>query len=58
LMVCPLTPASPSLSAPQRFDEAEQLYHKMDRPDLAIDMRMRLGDWFKVDKLVKEKVSG
>lgn len=27
----------------KRFDEAEQLYHKMDRPDLAIDMRMRLG---------------
>ncbi|GAX81565.1 hypothetical protein CEUSTIGMA_g8993.t1 [Chlamydomonas eustigma] len=38
----------------KRFDEAEQLYHKMDRPDLAIDMRMRLGDWFKVEKLVKE----
>lgn len=32
----------------KRFDEAEQLYHKMDRPDLAVDMRMRLGDWFKV----------
>ena len=27
----------------KRFDEAEQSYHKMDRPDLAIDMRMRLG---------------
>eukprot|EP00983_Pelagomonas_calceolata_P103461 1158916-Pelagomonas_calceolata.AAC.9 len=27
----------------KRFDEAEQLYHKMDRPDLAIEMRMRLG---------------
>lgn len=27
----------------KRFDEAEQLYHKMDRPDLAVDMRMRLG---------------
>ncbi|KAL6750533.1 intraflagellar transport protein [Haematococcus lacustris] len=37
----------------KRFDEAEQLYHKMDRPDLAVDMRMRLGDWFKVEKLVK-----
>lgn len=32
----------------KRFDEAEQLYMRMDRPDLAIDMRMRLGDWFKV----------
>mmetsp|Transcript_8336 Transcript_8336/g.17822 ORF Transcript_8336/g.17822 Transcript_8336/m.17822 type:complete len:1276 (-) Transcript_8336:992-4819(-) len=38
----------------KRFDEAEQLYHKMDRPDLAIDMRMRLGDWFKVEKLIRE----
>uniref|UniRef100_A0A7S0R8E2 Anaphase-promoting complex subunit 4 WD40 domain-containing protein n=1 Tax=Chlamydomonas leiostraca TaxID=1034604 RepID=A0A7S0R8E2_9CHLO len=38
----------------KRFDEAEQLYHKMDRPDLAVDMRMRLGDWFKVEKLVRE----
>uniref|UniRef100_A0A7S3VHU1 Anaphase-promoting complex subunit 4 WD40 domain-containing protein n=1 Tax=Dunaliella tertiolecta TaxID=3047 RepID=A0A7S3VHU1_DUNTE len=38
----------------KRFDEAEQLYHKMDRPDLAIEMRMRLGDWFKVEKLVRE----
>ena len=28
----------------KRFDEAEQLYHKMDRHDLAIDMRMRLGE--------------
>ena len=28
----------------KRFDEAEQSYHKMDRPDLAIDMRMRLGE--------------
>ena len=27
----------------KRFDEAETLYHKMDRPDLAIDMRMRWG---------------
>lgn len=38
----------------KRFDEAEQLYHKMDRPDLAIDMRMRLGDWFKVERLIRE----
>jgi WD repeat-containing protein 35 len=28
----------------KRFDEAEQLYFKMDRPDLAVDMRMRLGE--------------
>lgn len=36
----------------KRFDEAEQLYHRMDRPDLAVDMRMRLGDWFKVRGVV------
>lgn len=29
----------------KRFDEAEQAYHAMDRPDLAVDMRMRLGGW-------------
>jgi hypothetical protein len=27
----------------KRFDEAEGLYLKMDRANLAIDMRMRLG---------------
>ena len=32
----------------KQFDEAESLYRRMDRPDLAIDMRMRLGDWFAV----------
>ena len=32
----------------KRFDEAEQCYLAMDRPDLAIELRMRLGDWFKV----------
>ena len=30
------------------YDEAEALYRRMDRPDLAIDMRMRLEDWFAV----------
>lgn len=32
----------------QRFDEAEALYREIDRKDLAIDLRMRLGDWFRV----------
>ena len=32
----------------KQFDDAESLYRRMDRPDLAIDMRMRLGDWFAV----------
>ena len=37
----------------QRFDEAEALYRDIDRKDLAIDMRMRLGDWFRVVKLLQ-----
>lgn len=32
----------------KEYDEAEVLYRRMDRPDLAIDMRMRLEDWFAV----------
>lgn len=31
-----------------RFDEAEEHFRAANRPDLAIDMRMRLGDWFRV----------
>lgn len=37
----------------QRFDEAEKLYLDMDRWDLAVDLRMKLGDWFRVVQLVK-----
>lgn len=32
----------------KEYDEAEALYRRMDRPDLAIDMHMRLEDWFAV----------
>merc|ERR1719221_1010807 len=35
----------------QRFDEAESLYREIDRKDLAIDLRLRLGDWFRVIQL-------
>merc|ERR1712232_967395 len=35
----------------QRFDEAESLYREIDRKDLAIDLRVRLGDWFRVLQL-------
>mmetsp|Transcript_3004 Transcript_3004/g.7686 ORF Transcript_3004/g.7686 Transcript_3004/m.7686 type:complete len:1249 (+) Transcript_3004:101-3847(+) len=35
----------------QRFDEAEALYREIDRKDLAIDLRVRLGDWFRVIQL-------
>jgi WD repeat-containing protein 35 len=37
----------------KRFDEAEAIYRDIDRMDLAIEMRMRLGDWFKVEKLAQ-----
>ncbi|OQR99308.1 WD repeat protein 35 [Thraustotheca clavata] len=37
----------------QRFDDAEALYRKIDRKDLAIDLRKRLGDWFRVVQLVQ-----
>eukprot|EP01013_Petalomonas_cantuscygni_P011975 TRINITY_DN2567_c0_g1_i1.p1 TRINITY_DN2567_c0_g1~~TRINITY_DN2567_c0_g1_i1.p1 ORF type:complete len:1282 (-),score=375.63 TRINITY_DN2567_c0_g1_i1:194-4039(-) len=38
----------------KRFDEAERIYRDMDRKDLAVDLRVRLGDWFKVVQLVQE----
>ena len=31
-----------------KFDEAERLYREMDRRDLALPLRVNLGDWFKV----------
>ena len=37
----------------QRFDEAEEIYRDMDRNDLAIDLRKRLGNWFRVVQLVQ-----
>ena len=36
------------------YDEAEQVYKKIERKDLAIQLRMKLGDWFKVVQMVKE----
>ena len=41
----------------QRFQEAEDIYHQMDRKDLAIELRMRVGDWKNVLSLI-ENVSG
>lgn len=37
----------------QNFEMAERLYLEMDRKDLAIDLRIRLGDWFRVVQLIK-----
>ena len=31
-----------------RFDEAEEIYKTIDRKDLALDMRRKLGDWPRV----------
>lgn len=36
-----------------RFDDAEKLYLDNDRRDLAIALRKKLGDWFKVLQLLK-----
>uniref|UniRef100_A0A1A8LYP8 WD repeat domain 35 n=2 Tax=Nothobranchius pienaari TaxID=704102 RepID=A0A1A8LYP8_9TELE len=36
-----------------RFEEAERMYLDMDRRDLAINLRIKLGDWFKVLQLLK-----
>jgi len=37
-----------------RFDEAEQIYLKMGQKDLALDLRMRLGDWLRVVQLINQ----
>ncbi|RVE56857.1 hypothetical protein OJAV_G00210340 [Oryzias javanicus] len=36
-----------------RFEEADCMYLEMDRGDLAINLRIKLGDWFKVMQLLK-----
>lgn len=41
-----------------RFEEAEQIYLAMDRRDLAMQMRIKLGDWFRVIKLLNAGGSG
>lgn len=40
------------------FDVAEKQYMDMDRKDLALDLRIRLGDWFRVVQLIKTGGSG
>jgi WD repeat-containing protein 35 len=39
-----------------KFDEAEQIYREIDRKDLAMELRMRLGDWSKVVTLIEQGV--
>ena len=37
-----------------RYDEAEDIYRTIDRKDLALDMRRKLGDWPKVVQLIEQ----
>jgi WD repeat-containing protein 35 len=41
-----------------KFDEAEGIYRDMDRKDLAVDLRVRMGDWFKVLSLIQTGGAG
>eukprot|EP00050_Salpingoeca_kvevrii_P018636 m.76510 g.76510 ORF g.76510 m.76510 type:complete len:1153 (+) comp8114_c0_seq1:167-3625(+) len=36
-----------------RFEDAEKIYLDMDRRDLAVNLRIKLGDWFRVVQLLK-----
>ena len=38
----------------KRYDEAEQIYRDIERKDLALDLRMRLGDWARVVQLIEQ----
>jgi len=37
----------------KKYDEAEQIFRDIDRKDLALNLRMRLGDWAKVLQLIE-----
>jgi WD repeat-containing protein 35 len=41
-----------------QYDLSEKLYMEMDRKNLAIDLRIRLGDWFQVVQLIKSGGGG
>ncbi|KAK7092123.1 WD repeat-containing protein 35-like isoform X2 [Littorina saxatilis] len=42
----------------RRFEDAEKCYLDMDRRDLAVNLRKKLGDWFKVIHLLKHGGGG
>ncbi|XP_072032249.1 WD repeat-containing protein 35-like isoform X2 [Amphiura filiformis] len=42
----------------KRFEEAERMYLDMDRRDLAVNLRIKLGDWFRVVQLLKAGSGG
>jgi WD repeat-containing protein 35 len=37
-----------------KYDTAETIYRNLERKDLAINMRVRVGDWFRVLEMVRE----
>lgn len=37
-----------------KYDEAEMIYKQIERKDLAIQMRVKIGDWYRVLQMVKE----
>jgi WD repeat-containing protein 35 len=37
-----------------RYDDAEAIYKKIDRKDLAVQMRVKIGDWFRVLQMIRE----
>jgi WD repeat-containing protein 35 len=37
-----------------RFDDAEEIYRTIDRKDLALDMRQKLGDWPRVVQIIEQ----
>jgi WD repeat-containing protein 35 len=37
----------------EHFDEAEEIYRELDRKDLAIALKQRTGDWFRVVQLIQ-----
>lgn len=42
----------------RRFEDSEKFYLDMDRRDLAVNLRKKLGDWFKVIHLLKNGGGG
>ena len=41
-----------------KYEAAERLYLDMDRRDLAVNLRVKLGDWFRVVQLLKSGGAG
>ena len=37
----------------KKYDDAEQIFKDIERKDLALKLRMRLGDWAKVVQLIE-----